>query len=214
MTSATSVGSCVLARTGFPKEERAGLCDRSRQLTFSMSCVGCHFFHTVLPLIGRAFAKRFRQKVSARSTTPEELPSSSTRGTGAFSVTLHRPLLSSLTYRLVLLPSRDRLLGRQSRIFAGQCCQPFCFGDDTSHSDGPQIVTKYRSAKESIKLSGLQQAWEPGPPSEPKRAASETVFTWPLRRRLLPSDAGCLPRRCRQVRVKISKRAWTRSGKI
>ena len=78
--------------------------------------------------------------------------------------------------------------------FAGQCCQPLCPGDAANHVDRPGIVTKSRSLKGRIGTSGLRPAWERGPPPPPKRDASRTLFTWPLRRRLLPPDAGCVPR--------------------
>lgn len=101
----------------------------------------------------------------------------------------------------------------RGRTFTGQCCRPLCPGDPTSHPDGPRRITKLPSVRGRISPSRLRQAREIGPPSEPKRDASRTIFTWPLRRRSLPSDAGCVPRQSR-VRVKTSERAWTRSGRI
>ena len=128
---------------------------------------------------------------------------------GAFLAPSHPPLISSWTYRLALpLPGGS---GR-SRTFTGPCRQPFCPGDPTKHSDGSPIVTKHRSARERNQSSGLRQVTELGPPSEPKRDASRTIFTWPLRRRSLPPDAGCVP--SFEVRVKISVPAWTRTGRI
>ena len=34
-----------------------------------------------------------------------------------------------------------------------------------------------------------------GTPSRPKRGPSRTILAWPLRRRPLPNDAGCVPLR-------------------
>ena len=131
---------------------------------------------------------------------------------GAFLVPSRPPLISPSTYRLALPPrGRSRRSGR-SRTFTGQCCQPFCPGDPSNHSDGSRVVTKYRHAKERIRLLRLQPAWERGLPSEPKHDTPRTIFTWPLRHRSLPSDAGCIP--SFEVRVKISERAWTRTGRI
>jgi hypothetical protein len=41
----------------------------------------------------------------------------------------------------------------------------------------------------------LPQAWELGTPSRPKRGPSRTILAWPLRRRPLLDDAGCVPLR-------------------
>jgi hypothetical protein len=131
---------------------------------------------------------------------------------------LPRSIASHRSFRLGLIDWRYRCVAKtaisgRSRTFTGQCCRPFCPGDPTNHSDGPRVVTKYQRRGERISPPGLHQVREIGPPSEPKRDASRTIFTWPLRRRSLPSDAGCVPRQSR-VRVKISERAWTRSGRI
>ncbi len=131
---------------------------------------------------------------------------------GAFLVPSRPPLISSSTYRLALPPRGQGHRHGRSRTFTGQCCQPFCLGDSTNHSDGPRVVTKYRHAGERIRLLRLQQVRELGPPPEPKRETAQTIFTWPLRHRSLPSDAGCIP--SFEVRVKISERAWTRPGRI
>ena len=80
------------------------------------------------------------------------------------------------------------------------------------HSDGPRVLTKLEPAGERISLLGLHQVTELSPPSEPKRDTSRTIFTWPLRRRLLPPDPGCVP--SLEVRVKISIPAWTSTGRI
>ena len=110
----------------------------------------------------------------------------------AFPAPSHPPPISSVTYSSVL-PRQPVCRGR-SRTFTGQCCQPFCPGDATCHVDGPRIVTKSRSLEDWIKTSGLRPARELGPPPPPKHDASRTLFTRPLRRRPLPSDAGCVPR--------------------
>ena len=108
---------------------------------------------------------------------------------GAFPVPSHRRRISPETYSSALPPP----VGGRSRIFIGQCCQPFCPGDPTNHLDGPRVVTKSRHVKERIRLPGLCQATELHPPSQPKRDTSRTILTWPLRHRLLPSGAGCIP---------------------
>ena len=127
------------------------------------------------------------------ATTPEELPSFHERGQAPSS--FHRIRRS---FRLGLIDwryhrvAKGRCSGR-SRTFTGQCCQPFCPGDPASHPDGPRAVTKYRHAKERIRLLRLHQTRELGLPSEPKRDTSRTIFTWPLRHRLLPSGPGSYP---------------------
>ena len=142
------------------------------------------------------------------STTPEELPSFRVRGQAPSS--LHRIRRS---FRRRLIDWRYRFGGSgRSRTFTGQCRQPFCPGDSTSHSDGPSAITKYRPAGERNRFPRLRQVRELGLPPEPKRDASRTVFTWPLRRRSLPPDAGYIP--SFEVRVKISVQARTRTGRI
>jgi hypothetical protein len=111
---------------------------------------------------------------------------------GAFLAPSHPPLISSSTYRLAL-PLRGRSRRGRSRTFTGQCCQPFCPGDPTGHSDGPPTVTKYRPVRERNQFPRLRQVTELSLPPEPKRDTSRTVFTWPLRRRSLPPGAGCVP---------------------
>lgn len=145
------------------------------------------------------------------ATTPEELPSFHERGQAPSSFPrVRRPFRHGLIvwrYRVKAEPRRGR-----SRTFIGQCCQPFCPGDPTSHPDGPRAVTKYRLAGGRIRPPRLPQAREHGLPSGLNRDTSQTIFTWPLRHRLLPPDAGCVP--SYEVRVKISVRAWTRTGRI
>ena len=131
---------------------------------------------------------------------------------GLFPVSSHELCVSSVTYRSALPLTGEPECGR-SGTFTGQCCQPFCPGDPASHVDGPPSEPSYRSLRRMIDPPGLQAARDPGPPSPPKRDASRTVSTWPLRHRSLPRDAGCIPRRGR-VRVKISERVWSRPGRI
>ncbi len=169
------------------------------QLAFSMSCMSCHYFHNG-PCFHRVIA-----------TTPQELPSFHERGQAPSP--FHRIRRS---FRLGLIDWRYRRGpgpgGGRSRTFTGQCCQPFCSGDSTIHPGGPHAVTKCRHAREWIRLSRLHPAWELGLPPGPKRDAPRTIFTWPLRRRSLPPDAGCIP--SFEVRVKISVQARTRTGRI
>jgi len=72
--------------------------------------------------------------------------------------------------------------------------------------------TKRRHAREWMRLPRLPRVTELGLPSGPKRDASQTISTWPLRRRSLPPDAGYIP--SFEVRVEISVQAWSRTGRI
>ncbi len=131
---------------------------------------------------------------------------------GALLVPSRPPLISSWTYRLALPPRGRSHVADEVGLSPVNVVSHFCPGDPSNHSDGSRVVTKYRHAKERIRLLRLQPAWEHGLPSEPKRDTPRTIFTWPLRHRSLPSDAGCVP--SFEVRVKISERAWTRPGRI
>ena len=91
-------------------------------------------------------------------------------------------------------PYRTTRVGGRSRTFTGQCYQPFCSGDATSHADAHWTVTKCRPREGWIRTPGLRTARELGPLSPPKRDTPRTISTWPLRRRLLPSDPGCIQR--------------------
>lgn len=175
----------------------------NHRLAVSVSSAIGHHFHKRSLLSARCFHPAYSRGAAILS---RERP-------GAFLVPSRPPLLSSWTYRLALPPNSYRLFCGRSRTFIGQCCLPFCPGDPTNHSGGPHTVTKSRCEGGRISPSGLHQAWELGPPSEPKRDTSRTISTWPLRRRLLPPDAGCVPRIYR-VRVESSERAWTRPGRI
>ncbi len=92
------------------------------------------------------------------STTPEELPS------------LHVPIrLGSVSsHRLRTSPeayswafphggsSRVEPSCGRSGTFTGQCCQPFCPGDPTSHVDGPASETSCRSLRGTINPQGFR----------------------------------------------------------
>jgi hypothetical protein len=81
--------------------------------------------------------------------------------------------------------------------FTGQCGQPLCSGDATSHRVGPQQRTAVCAARGDGGPSSprLRQARERGLPTRPKRDTSRATLAWPLRRRPLPDDAGCVPSR-------------------
>ena len=181
------------------------------RLTFSMSCVSCHYFQRACKKLAFNTVLSF----IAIRRGGSQLLGKSCRPFAREARRLPRSIASAAHFVLDLwigVTAAAEALGGRSRTFTGQCCQPFCPGDPTSHSDGPRVVTKYRHAKERIRLLRLHPAWELGLPSEPKRDTSRTIFTWPLRRRSLPPDAGCVP--SFEVRVKISVRAWTRTGRI
>ncbi len=206
MTARLGRWRAFLSAGGFPERGTGRTwCGRSRHANFPLVRGALAItFTTVLPFIAT--------RRGGHATTPEELPSFHERSQAPSS--FHRFRRS---FRRGLIDWRYRwqrgCRSGRSRTFTGQCCRPFCPGDSTSHPDGPRAVTKSRRVEGRISPSGLHLAWEFGPPSEPKRDASRTIFTWPLRRRSLPPDAGCVPRQGR-VRVKISERAWTRSGRI
>ena len=176
-----------LSRDGFPERGPGGpVAAAIARLTFSMSCASGHYFHN-----GPSFPRQLPRERGCPATTPEELPSFRERGQAPSS--LHRFRRS---FRRGLIDRRYRRgLPRsgRSRTFTGQCCRPFCPGDPASHSEGPRIITKRRPARERIRLPRLHQVRENGPPSKPKRDASRTIFTWPLRHRSLPPDAGSYP---------------------
>jgi hypothetical protein len=155
------------------------------ELAFSLSCVSCHYFHNG-PSYHREPPRRF-------ATTPEELPSFHEKGQAPSS--FHR-IRRSFRHRLIDWRYR-REAGGDTADEVGlspvSVVSHFCPGDPTSHSDGPRVVTKYRHARERIKLLRLQQVRELGLPSEPKRDTSRTIFPWPLRHRLLPPGPGSYP---------------------
>ena len=109
--------------------------------------------------------------------------------------------------------------------FTGQCGQPLCPGETTSHPDGPQRPTVPRAAERIRGISPmLPQAWELGTPSRPKRDPSRTILAWPLRHRPLPDDAGCVPLRGEfeqgfphgygPARVGLDRSVWDRSHRL
>ena len=160
-------------------------------------------FTTVLPVLGRSPAAEYPGRAAIPS---RERP-------GAFLVPSRPPLVSSWTYRLALPLGSPNCSADEVGLSPVSVVSHFCPGDPTNHSDGPHLVTKFRGEEGRISPSGLHPIRETGPPSEPNRDTPRSIFTWPLRRRSLPSDAGCIPRQSR-VRVKISERAWTRPGRI
>lgn len=163
------------------------------ELTFSMSRWSSRLFRADW-LASRFFTRSFLSSRvdSSRRDYSGRAAILSRERPGAFPVPSHPPFLSPVTYRSAF-PLRAGLAAGRSRIFTGQCSQPFCPGDLTNHSDGPQCVTKSRPVGEWIHLSRLRPAWERGLPSEPTRDTPRTIFPWPLRHRSLPPGAGCLP---------------------
>jgi hypothetical protein len=153
-------------------------------LTSSLSEARCHYFHN---------GSSFRRGLAAARP---RLLRKSCRPFAREARRLPRSIASAVRFVLDLLigvtAARPRPCRGRSRTLTGQCHWPLCPGDSTKHSDGLHVVTKYRRQRED-RPPGLPRAPELGPPSEPKRDASRTVFTWPLRRRSLPPDAGCVP---------------------
>lgn len=183
-----SFGGCFLASSGFLKEEQAGLVAAAVvELAIPVSRLRSHFFHN-----GPSFHFRLTRQGQAESYSGRAAILSQER-LGTFLAPSHQRHVSSWTYRSALPPAGFQRSGR-SRTFTGQCGQPFCPGDATSHVDGSPAVTKYPPVKEWIMFPGFQQARELDPPSPPKRDTSRTISTWPLRRRSLPPDPGCVPR--------------------
>jgi len=120
--------------------------------------------------------------------TPEMLPSLKQRLVGG-----------RRWHRRVAGPFRNAygsgLLGRPRRrgTFTGQCGQPLCPGDATSHRVGPQPGTVVRAAAgKPGPPRRLRQVRERGLPTRPKRDASRATLAWPLRQRPLPFAAGCV----------------------
>ena len=186
MTPPTKRSKAFLSLGGFPERGTGRpVAAAIAVLAFSLSCMSCHYFHNG-PSYHREPPKQF-------ATTPEELPSFHERGQAPSS--FHRIRRS---FRLGLIDWRYR---REAEAVAADevglspvsVISQLCPGDPTSHSDGPRVVTKHRHARERIKLLRLQQVRELGLPSEPKRDTSRTVFTWPLRHRLLPPGPGSYP---------------------
>ena len=168
-------------------------------------------FVTVLPFVaGRHRPCRLRYE-----TTPEELPSFHARGQAPSTFhRISRPFRRRLIgwpYRFALLPEGSRLHCRRSRTFTGQCCQPFCSGDATSHSDGPRVVTKCRHVRERIVSQGFIRFRSLA--HHPSRNATPPELSSPG-----PSVADCyrstLARKLHELWVKIFVPAWTRTSRI
>jgi hypothetical protein len=101
----------------------------------------------------------------------------------------------------------------RSRTLTGQCRWPLCPGDSTNHSDGLPFVTKYRRQRGGLIPQGFRGlrslAHHPSRNVTPPRLSSPGPFV--VVRYL--ATLAAYPGKC-QVRVKISGRAWTRSGRI
>jgi hypothetical protein len=173
---------------------------RSHRLAVSVSSAIGHHFHNGPPFPGGRTPRVLRRSCRPFTREARRLPRS-IASAARFVIDLWIGVTAGCPW----------VACGRSRTLTGQCRQPFCPGDPTSHSNGPRPVTKLRCGRRRITPSGLHQARELGPPFEPKRDASRTVSTWPLRRRT--PDAGCIPRLSR-VRVETSGRAWTRPGRI
>lgn len=148
--------------------------------------------------------------ITVVAATPGELPS--LRWSGPGGTLPHRRIHSP--FRLSLIGSRYPFgrVGREGRrgTFTGQCCQPLCAGDATKHLNGPGAVTESRHL--GIPFQGF---------SKFRNLASRSGrnVTPPALSSLGPFDAA----RCQAtlatyppvgVRVRISKQARTRSGRI
>ena len=170
MTRRNKRSKTFLSHGGFPERGtgRPGAVAVA-ELAFSLSCLNSHYFHNG-PSYHREPPWRF-------ATTPEELPSFHERGQAPSS--LHRIRRS---FRLGLIDWRYR---REAETVAADevglspvsVVSHLCPGDPTSHSDGPHVLTKYRRAREWIRLLRLHRVPELGLPSEPKRDTSRTIFT-------------------------------------
>ena len=92
---------------------------------------------------------------------------------------------------------RTRPVPGRRGTFTGQCGQPLCPGETTSHLVGSQhrTVVGLRGEEDDPSSARLRQAWERGLPTRPKRDPSRTILAWPLRHRPLPDDAGCVASR-------------------
>jgi len=124
------------------------------------------------------------------AATPEELPSPRRRGPGGTSAFRR----VDLSFRLSLIGRRYRP-GRVGRVgrrgtFTGQCRQPLCAGDIAKHLSGPPTLTV--SGPRENPFQGFSSRRSLAHHSRSKRDPSRTILTWPLRRHLLPSDAGCV----------------------
>jgi len=160
------------------------------------------FYHG--PSFGRSWHWRLRLlRKSCHPFTREEAPSTFHRMSRPF-----RRRLIGWPYRFALLPEGSRLHCRRSRTFTGQCCQPFCSGDATSHSDGPRVVTKCRHVRERIVSQGFIRLRSLA--HHPSRNVTPPGLSSPG-----PSVADCyrstLARRLNELRVKIFVPAWTRT---
>ena len=146
-----------LSRDGFPERGTGRpVAVAIVGLTSSLSSANRHCFPSVLP-----FAASRTVRLPA---TPEELPSFHKRGQAP---PLFHRIRRSFRQRLIdWRYRRESPRGGRSRTFTGQCCQPFCPGDPTSHFAGPRTVTKSRYAKElnrTPKASACLGDWPTSP---------------------------------------------------
>jgi len=138
-------------------------------------------------------SKRISLSRPSKYATAGELPSPSadTRDVRA----RHRMnrATSALPYRPVL-PARRMSAGRRG-TFTGQYHQPFCPGENTKHLIRPPGVTACLPMKGTASCHPpvLHDERELGTLIRPKRVPSRAIPAWPLRRRRLPFDAGCVP---------------------
>lgn len=138
------------------KEERAGLsCGRSRTANlFHVDLTWDTSFTTVPAFVRRQDAQLLRRSCHPQSEGARH-PLRSIAWAFAF-----RQWLIAQRY-----PTERFAQRRRRRTFIGQCCQPFCSGDVTSHVDGPHRVTKYRNVERMISPPRFQLAREPDLPS-------------------------------------------------
>lgn len=127
---------------------------------------------------------------SPRATTPGELPSPKRRRQGR----LLRTVAWAGLFVVDLWAGVTRGSPGRRGTLVGQCFRPLCPGDPTSHLIGPAAVTACPRQRTSCDprpmlppVRGL------GIPTRPNRGTSRTLFAWPLRHRLLPCGAGCVP---------------------
>jgi hypothetical protein len=174
-------------------------------LTFSLSGAN-------LPLLSQRFFISSQAGLRQDATTTKELPSF--RGRGQAPSPFHRFRRS---FCLGLMDWRYRCradpCGGRSRTLTGQCRYPLCPGDTTNHSDGLRVVTKYRRQRRGLISPGFH--WLRSLAPHPSRNVTPPGLSSPgpfVAVCYLPTLAA-YPDQC-QVRVKISERAWTRSGRI
>ena len=141
--------------------------------------------------------------------TPEQLPSPKQRLEGANRRTAASPDPFALLIGLGCPGGTRDGVGFSPVSVDSHCVQASPPITPTARSDQPYRVLRRNPPGPLV----LPQAWELGTPSRPKRDPSRTILAWPLRRRPLRDDAGCIPLR-RRVRARISARVRPRTGRI